>query len=621
MHKLRFQTTILLLLLIGLAVGGPATAAPAPASFFAPGQLLVKFEADASASAAVDVRARYGAQPVRTLRQRDVELWRVPPGQELALAERLNADPLVAYAEPNYLYRALVEPDDTDWGSQWAPPHVNLPAAWDLSIGSSDLVIAIIDTGVDETHPDLASKLVAGYDFVDDDTTPQDLNGHGTHCAGIAAAATNNGAGIAGVDWMARIMPIRALGTEGNGYSADIVDGITWAYGQGADVLSLSLGGTNHSQTMQDAINDAHAAGALVVAAMGNDRQDGNPTNYPAAYDNVMAVAATGPEDVYAPYSQYGPHCDVAAPGGVMDYYHDPNGIYSTMPTYPVFLTTQYSYLTDYDYLKGTSQATPHVAGLAGLVWALNPDLTPDQVQTIIESTAVDLGDPGWDQDYGHGRIDALAALVAVPPPPPDTPVLFPIDNRDGDGSYLVDWEDAAGASTYTLQEDDDPTFASPTVRYTGPDSQIYVANQPAGTWHYRVRATNQSGESAWSDSQSVTVSLALNVRPTEVHFVVEAGRSLRLPRTVHVESNGQALAWTAVISPNVGWLGGAPLSGTTPGGIDLVAEVSGSSTLFLQTALIVSATEPVVGSPQVVSITLSVVEDLPNVYLPIVRR
>jgi len=213
-------------------------------------------------------------------------------------------------------------------------------------------------------------------------------------------------------------MPIRVLDDYGSGWDSDIIQGITWAYEHGADILNLSLGGPGYSQSMQDAINSAHAAGCLIVAAMGNCRDEckigdetyDNPTSYPAANSNVFAVAATNQADTYAYYSQYGPHCDIAAPGGEPG--HDSTtGIYSTMPTGNVYLTTRYSYSNNYDFLQGTSQATPYVSGLAALVWAVHPGFTPDEVQVIIESTAVDLGSPGWDEDYGHGRIDALAAV------------------------------------------------------------------------------------------------------------------------------------------------------------------------------------------------------------------
>jgi len=410
-------------LLTSLAAIGPGSATalgPQPAARqtagtageFVAGELLVRFRAGVSASAVQNAPARYDAAYVRSLYDSPVQLWRVPQGQELVLIERLKADPAVEYAEPNYLYHAIASPNDPSYSKQWAHTRIQSAAAWDISTGSASIVVAILDTGIDETHPDLAGKIVAGYDFVDGDANPHDLNGHGTHVAGIAAAATNNATGVAGMDWLARIMPIRVLNQQGSGTNAGITDGITWAYQHGARVLSMSLGGSTSSQSMQDAINAAYAAGNLVVAAMGNDNT--STPAYPAAYTNVMAVAATGPTDAKAPYSNYGSHCDIAAPGGDMTYLHDPDGIYSTMPTYAVWLTNNEGFSTNYDYLQGTSQAAPYVSGLASLVWSVNPVLTPAQVQSIIQTTAADLGTGGWDQVFGWGRINALAALQAA---------------------------------------------------------------------------------------------------------------------------------------------------------------------------------------------------------------
>jgi serine protease len=247
---------------------------------------------------------------------------------------------------------------------------------------------------------------------VEDDSDPTDLHGHGTHVAGIAAAATNNGVGIAGMSWGAMIMPVRVLDKDGWGSYEDISNGITWAATHGADILNLSLGGTSYSQAMQDAVNAAHAAGVLVVAAMGNDRGT-NSTNYPAACTNVMAVAAANIDNRYANYSQYGAHCDIAAPGGEMSYLGDSYGVFSTLPTYDCTFTTAYGYSKNYDYLQGTSQAAPFVSGLAAIFRSIAPSFTPDQVQALIQDTATDLGPAGWDQDYGWGRINAAAALSA----------------------------------------------------------------------------------------------------------------------------------------------------------------------------------------------------------------
>jgi thermitase len=385
-----------------------------PAAEFKAGELLVKFEPGAAAQSRSAALAEVGGQHIRTLYHSDVELWAVPAGQEQAVAAALAQNPNVVYAEPNYLYyTADTTPNDPSFASQWAHTNIRSGAAWDISTGNGTTVIAILDTGIDEGHPDLADKIVAGYDLVDRDDNPHDLNGHGTHCAGIAAAVTNNGVGIAGTDWHAQIMPVRVLDNVGSGYNSDITEGINWAYQHGATVLSMSLAGPTPSQTMQDAINAAHEAGSLVVAAMGNDR-DNNLTMYPAAYDHVMAVAATAQDDTVAYYSQYGAHCDIAAPGGEMTELGDTDGILSTMPTYSVYLNTKYGYSQNYDFLQGTSQATPYVAGLAALIWAVHPGWGPNTVQTAIEETATDLGSVGWDVNYGHGRIDAANAVAFI---------------------------------------------------------------------------------------------------------------------------------------------------------------------------------------------------------------
>ncbi|MEJ5311036.1 MAG: S8 family peptidase [Anaerolineae bacterium] len=479
---------------------------------FAPGELLVRFAAGAVSNTTQLTLEKYAMSTIRTLYNSDVQLMRVQEGQELEVAAALNADPGVIYAEPNYIYHAFdLVPTDADYGRQWAHPKIQSPGAWGITTGSSDIVIAIIDTGVDTSHPDLIDKIVAGIDYVDDDNAPVDANGHGTHVAGIAAAVTNNGVGVAGMSWGAKIMPVRVLDHQGNGYNADIVEGITWAYQHGADILNLSLGGTVKLDSMQDAINKAHAAGSLVVAAMGNCRyatggcSSANPTQYPAAYDNVMAVAATDSGDTYAYYSQYGSHCDIAAPGGELTRLGDPNGIYSTMPTYAVYMTTYYGYLTNYDFLQGTSQATPHVSGLAALIWSMAPAMTNDEVQNLIEQTAVDLGPVGKDPDYGWGRINAHAALATIAPPNP--PVLAAIDNLDGDHTYTVTWSAVAGAVSYQLEESGSASFSAPTTRYSGSNTQTQITGQNVGVWYYRVRMINTYGTaSAWSNVQSVTV-------------------------------------------------------------------------------------------------------------------
>src|SRR5690606_9032705 len=193
---------------------------------------------------------------------------------------------------------------------------------------------------------------------------------------------------------------------------------------------------------------------------------------------------------------------------GEMSFYGDPNGILSTMPTYEVTMTQPpFGYVNNFDYVHGTSQATPQVAGLASLVWTLQPGYSPDQVQQVIEDTAEDLGAAGWDSTYGHGRINVFQALSAIAQLEP--PTLLMISNPDGDGNYTVDWTDVNGATGYELQQDDNPAFSSPTTVYNGPNSSYNVVNASPGWNYYRVRATGPTGDSDWSGTRSIQVAPA----------------------------------------------------------------------------------------------------------------
>ncbi|RMF33417.1 MAG: peptidase S8 [Chloroflexi bacterium] len=326
----------------------------------------------------------------------------------------LSSRPSIAATAPFTLYLPAifrppepVTPNDTYYSAyQWNLRQIEAPLGWALSTGSNGVVIAVLDTGVDLTHPDLQGKLVAGYDFINNDSNPSDDQGHGTHVAGIAAALSNNSRGIAGVSWGARIMPVKVLGADGTGPTSGIANGIIWATDHGADVINLSLGGSSSSATLQDAVNYAYNQGVLVVAAAGNWYQQGNPVIYPAAYPHVVAVAATGDQNEHAYYSETGYYVDVAAPGGNPTGSNDNNANHWILSTY--WRGAGYG---DYLWVVGTSQATPHVAGLAALVWSVKPSLTNDQVEQLIENTAVDLGTPGRDDVFGYGRIDVYAAL------------------------------------------------------------------------------------------------------------------------------------------------------------------------------------------------------------------
>jgi len=428
------------MLLAGVA-GPPAAVAatspdPQPVSEFAPGRLIVKLRGGeaqgvkfqtASASAVDQLQARAevaSARPVfagpfsdpdlaNELGLDRVYLLELREGLDLfAVMDALAADPAIEYAEPDYILSTAVQPNDLNFPLQWGlhntgqqilgisgkvDADIDLPEALDITKGSQDIIIAIVDTGGGLTHPDLVSKLVPGYNFPDRNDNPQDLNGHGTHVAGISAAATNNTTGVVGVCWECKIMPLKALGTN-SGTVENVADAIRYAADHGAHVINLSLGGSEPSDTLLSAIRYAYLKNIPVVAAMMNEAETyPNRIYYPAAYPETIAVGATDKFDLRAFYSSYGDHIDLVAPG---------SEIISTIP----FQSPNYYY----GYMSGTSMATPHVAGVLGLMRSMSPSKTVEELRSILRASADDLGASGWDIYYGAGRLNAYKALQQI---------------------------------------------------------------------------------------------------------------------------------------------------------------------------------------------------------------
>ena len=306
----------------------------------------------------------------------------------------LEKQPWVKAIEYDHEFTVLQ--DTLDWGVD----KINAEVVWGGSENAVDVAsgryagdgvkVAVIDTGIDYTHPDLDNNYYGGYDFVNDDSDPKDDNGHGTHVAGIIAAE-DNGVGVIGVAPHAQLYAVKVLNSQGSGTYSDIVAGIDWAIDNNMDIISMSLGGSSGDTALQDALQRAYDAGIVIVAASGNDYA--NSISYPAKYDTVIAVGATDSSDNRAAFSNYGPELEVVAPG--VD-------IYST-------------YLGGgYETLSGTSMATPMVSGVVALMLSKNPNLTPAEVRQILHDTALDLGASGWDQYYGYGRVQADAAVNAV---------------------------------------------------------------------------------------------------------------------------------------------------------------------------------------------------------------
>ncbi len=396
-----------------------------------------------------------------------------------AMAERMRANPDIDYAEPDQLMQIFLVPNDTQYANQWHYKEytteiggANLPAAWDISTGSASIVAAVIDTGlvahadIDSNILDGSGRVVAGYDFISVTSVANDGDGrdsnpsdpgdytvvnecyagwpgsssswHGTHVAGTIGALSNNGSGVAGINWAAKIQPLRVLGRCG-GYVSDIADAMYWAAGLSvpgvpanatpAKVMNLSLGGSAQlpplppcSTTYQNAIDAAVGAGAVVVVAAGNNNANASGFQ-PANCNNVITVAATQRTGARASYSNYGSVVEIAAPGG-----GDGNGVLSTLntgTTTPVATPTGDTYA----YYQGTSMATPHVVGVVSLMFGVNPSLTPAQVLSILQSTArafpTGTGRDCTTSICGAGIVNAAAAVAAAAPGvnnPPNTP-------------------------------------------------------------------------------------------------------------------------------------------------------------------------------------------------------
>jgi subtilisin family serine protease len=410
--------------LISIFVSLVAGAVQAGAFPAVPGELLVRFKADASQAAVESSNQAVGASVAMTFRG-DPQLYlvRLPGGIDndsgMQLYNNLGS---VEHVEENLLYYPVLEPNDPRWLEQWGPWMVSAPAAWDLSIGSPTVVVANTDTGMDYNHPDLAGNIwvntgeicnngidddnngyiddCVGWNFFDDNNDPMDSNGHGSNTGGIIGAVGNNAIGVAGMMWSAQVMALKM----GNGSfpTAAVIAAIDYAVNNGARVINASWGGGGESANMRAAIERASLAGVLFIAAAGNGGREITPASpfFPVSYalPNMIAVANTTSTDGLAASSNFGVDIvDLGAPGtGILSTYR--NGGYARY--------------------TGTSQAAPHVTGTVGLIYSVNPSLTSDAVKALILST-VDPNPALQGRTITGGRLNAGAALLSTPPPVP----------------------------------------------------------------------------------------------------------------------------------------------------------------------------------------------------------
>lgn len=497
-----------------------------PALEYAPNLVLVKFADPAAAAERADVLDLVGGKSVR-------EYQIVPglhlvsvQGDVLGTAAVLSVMPGVEFAEPDFVVRHCVTPNDTYFSLQWglhntgqtvngdpgiADADIDAPEAWDTLTGSSSFVVAVIDTGTQWSHPDLDGNIwsnpgeiaangidddgngyiddTRGWDFYSVDNNPDDTNGHGTHTAGTVAAEGNNGIGVAGVCWTAKIMPLRFLGPQG-GFTSDAVLAVQYCTNKGVKVSNNSWGGGSFSSSLYNAINASKSVGHIFVAAAGNNGT--SQAIYPALYDldNIISVAATDNNDGLASFSNYNSvSVDLGAPG--------------------VNIASTYTG-GSYVYMNGTSMACPHVAGVAALVYMHNPGWTYSQVRSQILGTVRPVASLAGKTVTG-GVVNAAAALGGEPPPPPPQPPAAPsgltvtklssttvrvawIDNSNDEDSFEIERQRRQGGSW------------TGSTTFTLPANATQMDDTPgsSGTYRYRVRAKNTAGESAWTGWKQV---------------------------------------------------------------------------------------------------------------------
>jgi subtilisin family serine protease len=371
------------------------------------GDVIVKFKASATLPEVAQAITDSDTEAVASSAGSGLVLLEPEAGQSVdAAVADLKSNPEVAFAEPDVVMRLSLTPNDSLYASnQWSLPAIFAPQAWDVTTGNANVIIAVIDTGVDATHPDLSGKITtganAGYNFVAGNATTTDDHSHGTFVAGIAAASTNNSIGMAGACWTCKIMPIKVLDNTGSGSTFNVAQGIDWAVSHGADVINLSLGGGG-STTLQTAVNNAWNANVVVIAASGNEN---SAVLYPGAYTNAIAVGSTNNLNARSSFSNFGPELDIVAPGEAV------------LGTLCNCAGNPGGYATG----SGTSFSTPYVAGVAGLLIASGvTDKT--EIRNRLLTTATDLGAGGFDNLYGNGLLKASAALSTATPTATNTP-------------------------------------------------------------------------------------------------------------------------------------------------------------------------------------------------------
>ncbi|PWU06101.1 MAG: hypothetical protein C5B51_13005 [Terriglobia bacterium] len=509
---------------------------PQTAGTHVPDQLIVHHRGDAADPAAARLFAAHGALALRVMAPLKLSVIRVAPAQLEAVAQALRADPTVAEVEYDYYARVAAVPNDPSYSAQWHLAKIQAPNAWDRT-GGSAMPIAILDSGVDSTHPDLGPRVMAGWNYIYNNSNTSDLLGHGTAVAGTAAAVTNNGLGVAGVTWWNPIMPLVVIDSTGYAAYSNVAAAIQYATDHGARVINVSLGGTSPSSALQNAVDYAWNAGAIVVASAMNNSN--STPEYPAACNHAIAVSATDENDNLAGFSDYGSWITLSAPG---------NDILTTMQG------------GGYGYWYGTSFSAPIVSSVAALALAVNPSLTAQSLVTLLEQNSDDLGTPGYDTSFGWGRINAYRAVSAAagggpPPPGGGGSATFIKTDVTTQGS----WRSSYGADGYNVINNATAYPAYVTATPSGNYSYTWVPSTTDVRGELKAGASDRIG-ACWYNGSSM--SLDLNFTDGNTHQVAiylldweYAGRSERVDivdgnnnlldtRTASGFGYGQYLVW-----------------------------------------------------------------------------
>src|SRR5450756_129380 len=486
-----------------------------------PGRLIVQERAGADPDRVSRAFLMQGAVGMRRIPQLGHHVLQIPEARVDRAIESLLDTGLFTFVERDGIAFAEAVPNDAYFASQWHLATIQAPSAWNSSVGSAAQPIAIVDSGIDATHPDLASRIMAGWNFLSGNTDTHDQMGHGSAVAGTVAAATNNLTGVAGVTWANPIMPLVVVDSTGYAYYSNIASAITYAADHGARIINISIGGTSPSSSLQSAVNYAWNKGSVVFAAAGNG---GSSTPYyPAGCDNVVAVSATDQSDALAGFSNYGSWIDLSAPGTDI-------------------LTTSSG--GGYGPHSGTSFSSPIAAGVGALALAVRPSLSASALVSLLEANSDDLGVAGFDPSFGWGRVNAYkavsAALAAPVNPPPSVAISAPTAGSTVSGTVTVSGaaSDSLGISSVKLYCDG--VLMSSTTKASFAFG--WNAGTVAGTHTLSVVAQDPAGNTGTA-SLTVNVTIPATVKdttPPTVRITSPAGGPVTGNGSINVSAAAQ---------------------------------------------------------------------------------